>query len=151
MDQSLTAEEKLTLKTGAFGAVFLVSNADPGLLALVRESLAASGVIAGTSGVVRDALTSGPLPRLPLGSTAQVELAALAALGRAMAILREKAPGEVVAYRSVVLTAADRVARAHRGVDPAEEVAIGRIRAVLDGVEQVAPSGAEQLTPGEAE
>ncbi|MFE0590599.1 hypothetical protein [Micromonospora echinospora] len=135
MDQSLTAEEKLTLKTGAFGAVFLVSNADPGLFALVRESFAASGVIAGTSGMVRDALTSGPLPRLPEGSPLQVEQAALAALGRALAILREKAPGEVAAYRSVVLTAADRVARAHRGVDPAEQVAIGRIREVLDATD----------------
>ncbi|WDZ87316.1 hypothetical protein [Micromonospora cathayae] len=135
MGQSLTAEEKLTLKTGAFGAVFLVSNADPGLLALVRESFAASGVIAGARGVVKDALTSGPLPRLPEGSAQQVELAALGALDRALAILREKAPGEVAAYRSVVLTAADRVARAHRGVDPAEQVAIDRIRAVLDGTD----------------
>ena len=30
MEQRLTDEERLTLKTGAFGAVFLVSNADPG-------------------------------------------------------------------------------------------------------------------------
>lgn len=132
MKPPLTAEEKLTLKTGAFGAVFLVSNADPGLVALVRESFAASGLIAGTSGVVRDALTGGPLPRLPEGPAQQVELAVLAALGRAVGILREKAPGEVAAYRSFVLAAADRVARAHRGVDPAELVAIDRIRTVLD-------------------
>lgn len=132
MGQSLTAEEKLTVKTGAFGAVFLVSNADPGLLAMVRESFAASGAIAGSSGLVKEALTSGPLPRLPEGSAQQIELAALAALGRAVAILREKAPGEVAAYRSVVLDAVDRVARAHRGVDPAEQVAIDRVRTVLD-------------------
>lgn len=134
MDETLTAEEKLVVKTGAFGAVLLVSNAEPGLFALVRESFAASGVIADSSGVIRDALTAGPVPRLPEGAPQQVEQEVLAALRRALAVLRAKAPGEVAAYRSVVSTAVDRVARAHRGIDPAERVAIGRIQAVLDEV-----------------
>ena len=38
MGQRLTDDERLTLKTGAFGAVFLVSNADPGMLALLRRA-----------------------------------------------------------------------------------------------------------------
>ncbi|WBB82052.1 hypothetical protein O7606_12205 [Micromonospora sp. WMMD882] len=132
MGESLTAEERLILRAGAFGAVYLVSNADPGLLGMIRESFAASGVIMDAQGVVRQALTSGPLPRLPQGPAAQVESAVLTTLGQALAILRAKAPAEVAAYRSVVLTAADRVARAHRGVDPAEQAAIERVRTVLD-------------------
>ncbi|MDM4722861.1 hypothetical protein QTQ03_25870 [Micromonospora sp. WMMA1363] len=131
MEQTLTAEERLTLKTGAFGAVFLVSNADPGVLALVRESFAASGALADASGVVKEALTTGPLPELPRDSELEIESVVLPALTRAMAILRDKSPRDTVTYREVVLAAADRVARAHRGVTPAEVAAIERIRAAL--------------------
>jgi hypothetical protein len=127
----LTAEEQLTLKTGAFGAVFLVSNADPGMLAMVRESIAASGALGEAGGVVKQALTTGPLPQLPRDNALEVESMVLPALGRAVDILREKAPGDVEAYRSVVLAAADRVAEAHRGVAPAEAAVIEKIRMAL--------------------
>ncbi|MCM0675392.1 hypothetical protein NCC78_11935 [Micromonospora phytophila] len=129
--QRLTAEERLTLKMGAFGAVSLVANADPGMLALVRESFAASGAVAGSGGVVREALTSGPLPELPPDPAGETEPVVLSALGRAVAILREKAPQDVATYREVVLTAAGQVARAHRGVAPAEAAVIDRIRDAL--------------------
>lgn len=131
MEQRLTDEERLTLKTGAFGAVFLVSNADPGMLGVIRESVAASGALADASGVVKEALTTGPLPRLPRDSQLEIESVVLPALGRAVRILREKSPADVEAYRSVVLTAADRVARAHDGVAPAETAAIEQIRGAL--------------------
>ncbi|WFE38787.1 hypothetical protein [Micromonospora sp. WMMD998] len=127
----LTADEQLTLKTGAFGAVFLVSNAVPGVLGMVRESIAASGALADVSGVVKEALTTGPLPQLPRDSALEIESVVLPALGRAVEILRAKSPGDVEAYRSVVLTAADRVAQAHRGVEPAEVAAIDKIRTAL--------------------
>lgn len=129
--EPLTAEEQLTLRTGAFGAVFLVSNADPGMLAMVRESIAASGALGEASGVVKQALTTGPLPQLPRDSALEVESVVLPALGRAVEILRAKSPGDLDAYRSVVLAAADRVAEVHRGVTPAEAAAIERIRAAL--------------------
>ncbi|MEV5818823.1 hypothetical protein AB0L22_06570 [Micromonospora haikouensis] len=131
MGQPLTDEERLTLKTGAFGAVFLVSNADPGMFAMLRESFAASGAMAGASGPVKEALTTGPLPRLPRDSALEVEAVVLPALGRAVEILRAKSPGDVAAYRSLVLAAADEVARAHRGVTPAEAEVIDRIRGAL--------------------
>jgi hypothetical protein len=131
--ERLTADERLTLTTGAFGAVFLVSNAEPGMFAMIRESMAASGALADASGVVKEALTVGPLPQLPRDSALEIEAVVLPALTRAVAILREKSPEEVEAYRSVVLTAADRVAAAHRGVAPAEAAVIDRIRAALDG------------------
>jgi hypothetical protein len=131
MTQRLTDDEKLTLKTGAFGAVFMVSNADPGVLALFRESFAASGAMADASGVVKEALTSGPLPKLPRDSALEVESVVLPALRRGMEILAEKVPEDVEVYRSVVLAAADRTARAHDGVSPAEAEVIERIRGVL--------------------
>ncbi|RLP92896.1 hypothetical protein EAD89_07975 [Micromonospora sp. BL4] len=131
MEQRLTDEERLILKTGAFGAVFLVSNADPGMLGVIRESVAASGALADASGVVKEALTSGPLPRLPRDSQLEIESVVLPALDRALRILREKSPADVDAYRAVVLTAADRVARAHDGVAPEEAAVIDRIRGAL--------------------
>lgn len=131
MEQRLTDDERLTLKTGAFGAVFLVSNADAGMFAMIRESIAASGALDGASGVVKEALTTGPLPRLPRDSALEVESVVLPALGRAVDILREKSPQDLAAYREVVLAAADRVARAHRGVAPAEAAVIERIRGAL--------------------
>lgn len=131
MSPELTDEDRLTLKTGAFGAVFLVSNVDPGMLAVLKESLAASDAFADASGVVRAALTTGPLPRLPRDSTLEVEATVLPALGAAVRILREKSPADLAAYREVVLAAADRVARAHAGVAPAEAAMIERIRTAL--------------------
>ena len=129
--ERLTADERLTLKTGAFGAVFLVSNAVPGVLAMVRESFAASGALAEVGGVVKEALTTGPLPQLPRDSALEVESVVLPALGRSVEILRAKSPGDVETYRSVVLDAADRVAQAHRGIEPAEAAAIEKIRQAL--------------------
>ncbi|MFG1655541.1 hypothetical protein ACGFIY_03315 [Micromonospora chersina] len=129
--ERLTADEQLTLKTGAFGAVFLVSNAVPGMLAMVRESIAASGALGDASGVVKEALTTGPLPQLPRDSALEIEATVLPALGRAVEILRAKSPGDVQAYRSVVLAAADRVAQAHRGIAPAEAAVIDKIRHAL--------------------
>ncbi len=129
--ERLTDEERLTLKTGAFGAVFLVANADPGMLALIRESFAASGAMADTSGVVKEALTSGPLPKLPRDSEMEIAAVVLPALARSVAILREKSPRDVATYRAVVLAAADRVARAHRGVTAEEAAMIERIREAL--------------------
>ncbi|WP_203992865.1 hypothetical protein [Micromonospora lutea] len=131
MGQRLTDDEKMTLKTGAFGAVLMVSNADPGLFALFRESFAASGAIAGASGMVKEALTSGPLPKLPRDSALEVESLVLPALRRGIEILAEKVPQDVPVYRAVVLAAADRAARAHNGVSPAEAEVIARIRGVL--------------------
>lgn len=133
MEQRLTDDERLTLKTGAFGAVFLVSNADPGVVALFRESFAASGAMADASGLVKEALTTGPLPRLPRASAAEIASVVLPALSRAVEILAVRSPQDVESYRSVVLAAADRTARAHGGVIPAEVEVIARIRAALDG------------------
>ena len=55
----------------------------------------------------------------------------LPALGRSVEILRAKSPDDVETYRSVVLAAAERVAQAHRGIEPAEAAAIAKIRQAL--------------------
>lgn len=132
MTQPLTEEERATLKGAVFGAVFLVSNAEPGALSMIKESVAASDAFAGTTGLVRELLTTGGLPRLPGGAPADVPAAVLPALRRSVEILRSKAPGEVASFRSAVLKAIEEVARAHDGISPNEAAMMATVRAALD-------------------
>ncbi|MFY1690558.1 hypothetical protein [Plantactinospora sp. WMMB782] len=135
MTQPLTEEERATLKGAAFGAVFLVSNAEPGALSMIKESLAASNAFAGTTGLVRELLTTGALPRLPGGSPTEVPATVLPALRRSVEILRRKAPGEVASYRSAVLRATEEVARAHAGISPSEAAMMATVREALDAAD----------------
>ena len=131
MDQQLTDEERQVVKTAAFGAVFLVSNADPGVLDLIKESFAASGVFADSTGLVREVLTGGGLPRLASDSPAEVEREVLPALRRAVEVLEAKVPGEVDQYRATVVAAVEQVGRASAGITEIEAAMIGKIRAAL--------------------
>jgi hypothetical protein len=127
----LTSQERVTLKTAAFGAVFLVSNADPGFFAMLKESFAASGALAGATGLVKEVLTTGTLPQLPRRSPAEVEAIVLPALERSVAILREKAPAEVDNYRTTVIAAVERTATATHGVNEREADVINKVRGAL--------------------
>jgi hypothetical protein len=131
MTVSLTEEEKQTLKTGAFGAVYLVSHADPGFFAMLRESVAASGALADSTGLVREVLTGGSQPLVPREPPEAVEAAVLPALRRSVEILRAKSPGDEQQYRDTVLSAVHRVAAASRGIRAAEKAAIEKIREAL--------------------
>ncbi|GLI02962.1 hypothetical protein [Phytohabitans aurantiacus] len=127
----LTSQDRVTLKTAAFGAVFLVSNADPGFFAMFKESFAASGALAGATGLVKEVLTTGTLPQLPRRSPADVEAIVLPALERSMAILREKAPGEADNYRATVIAAVEQTAQATHGVNEREADVINKVRGAL--------------------
>jgi hypothetical protein len=127
----LTAEEKSTLKTAAFGAVYLVSDADPGFFAMLKESFAASDALAGATGLVKEVLTTGPLPKLPRATTAEVEALVLPALERSVAILREKAPSEVDNYQAAVVTAVEQAAHAAHGVNAREADALAKVKAAV--------------------
>lgn len=130
-ESPLTDDERMALKTAAFGAVYLVSRSDPGVISMIRESFAASNAIAGAPGLVGEALAGGPAPILPKGSAAGVAGGVAESLRSAMRILREKAPAEVDNFRAAVLVAADEVAKASRGVHPEETASIDRIRDAL--------------------
>ncbi|WP_326555051.1 hypothetical protein [Micromonospora sp. NBC_01813] len=127
----LTDDERDTLKTGAFGAVYLVSNADPGLFSMVKESFAASDAFAGATGLVKNVLTTGGLPKLPRDTPEAVEALVLPALRRSVAILTAKSPHDLEHYRATVAGAADRVAGAASGVDAAESAIIVKIKQAL--------------------
>lgn len=131
MADTLTDDEKQTLKTAAFGAIFLVSNADPGFFSMLRESFAASGALAGGTGLVKEVMTAGALPKLPKDSPEQVEAAVLPALRHSVQILTAKAPDELENYRTTVLAAADRVAKASEGVSAHEAAMLAKVREAL--------------------
>jgi hypothetical protein len=124
-----------TLKTAAFGAVYLVSNADPGFFSMLKESFAASKPLASGKGVVRQVLTTGGLPTLPRGPREAVEAVVLPALRESVAILRAKAPEELADFRIRLLDAVERVAAATGGVTDTEKDALDKIRAALNGGE----------------
>ncbi|MGW0436244.1 hypothetical protein ACWDV4_27305 [Micromonospora sp. NPDC003197] len=131
MDQQLTDEERQVVKTAAFGAVFLVSNADPGVLDLIRESFAASNVFADSTGLVKEVLTSGGLPRLASDSPADVEREVLPALRQAVQILEAKVPNEVDQYRATVVAAVEQVGQVSAGITEVEAAMIAKIRSTL--------------------
>ncbi|GAB2917409.1 hypothetical protein GCM10027280_00530 [Micromonospora polyrhachis] len=131
MDQQLTDEERQVVKTAAFGAVFLVSNADPGVLDLIKESFAASGAFADSTGLIREVLTSGGLPRLASDSPADVEREVLPALRQAVQILEAKVPAEADRYRTTVVAAVEQVGQVSAGITEAEAAMIVKIRSAL--------------------
>jgi hypothetical protein len=143
MAEPLTEDEKQTLKAAAFGAVYLVSNADPGFFNVLRESFAASGALAGATGMVKEVLTTGTLPRLPKSPPADSAGAGaglpdtaafvLSALRRSVAILAGKAPEELENYRSTVINAVNRVAATAHGVSEKESAMISTVKEALAG------------------
>ncbi|MFS8477392.1 MAG: hypothetical protein FWJ93_00175 [Micromonosporaceae bacterium] len=135
MTEPLTDYERHTLRDAAYGAIFLVSNADPGLLDMVKESFAASKVLARSPGTLREVLTTGGLPTLPR-SPAELEEVVLPALRRSMAILRAKAPGEAENFRTTVFEACTEAAAADSGIKATESTALAKIRSALDSAPQ---------------
>lgn len=129
----LTDDERALLRRATFGAIALVSKADPGFFATFKEAMAGSKALQDAPAEVRDLLTGGQLPKPPTGTSAEVEESVLADLKRAVQVLGAKAPRQVVGFRQVVLAAVDRVAEASDGVAPAEQGMVDRIHDALSG------------------
>ncbi|MCH8612876.1 hypothetical protein [Arsenicicoccus dermatophilus] len=129
---TLTDEQREQIRNGAFGAIALVSKADPGFLSMFRESMAGSQELAAAPADVRELLAgTGGLPKPPTGSPEEVEARVLADLQAAMTALSTAAPAQAQGYRQVVLAACAKVADAADGVAPAEQAVIDKIGAAL--------------------
>lgn len=123
-----TDEESRTLRTAVFGAMVLVSTAEPG--ALDEESHAGIRALASFSPPLRR-LLGAARPELPAGSTADVEHGVLEALRHSVAILAAKAPGDANAFPSTVLAVCEEVASADGRVGQAEHAVVAKIRTAL--------------------
>lgn len=142
---ALTDDEQSMIRRSAFGAIALVSHADPGFFAMFKESMAGSKAFQEAPAGVQELLREGGFPTPPTGSPEEVQQTVLSELGQSMQVLNDKAPEQAAGYRDVILAAADRVANASDGVAPEETAVIEKIRSALGNA-----TGA-QATPGAAE
>ena len=126
-----TDQERQTLRTAAFGAVYMVSSAEPGFLDMVKESFAGSRAFA-KSPELRDILRSGGMPKMPQGARQDIEKDVIAALSDSQQILQSKGQDELNGFRSAVSEAVDEVAgAAGGGASPSEQDAISKIKAAI--------------------
>ena len=124
-------QERQTIRTAAFGAIYLVANAEPGLFDLVKESFAGSKGFASSSPELRDLLKTGGIPQVPKGSPTDIESGVLTALSQSTSILQAKGQPELESFRNAVTTAIDQVAAAADDVSANEQAAIGKVRVAL--------------------
>lgn len=131
MTTTYTDEERRTLRTAAFGAVYLVSSAEPGFLDMVKESFAGSKAFA-KAPELRDVLRSDGLPKMPMGSRQEIEREVITALSESQQILQAKGPEQLHEFRTAVTQAVDDVANAAGGgASPSEQDAVSKIKATL--------------------
>ncbi|SNC72371.1 hypothetical protein SAMN05445756_1821 [Kytococcus aerolatus] len=128
-----TDEQKKTVKTAAMGAIALVTAADPGLLAALKESWAGSQVLAKAPESIREILQDGGFPTPPQASdAAEREQAILEELREATQILQAN-PTDLEAFRAVMTEAMEATANASKGVAPAESEVMQKMQAALNG------------------
>lgn len=126
-----TNEEKDTVRRAAFGAIALVSKADPGFLAMFRESAAGAKALATAPESIRQLLSGGfVLP--PTRDPRQLESAVLDDIARADRILG-KDPADLTGFRSVLDAAMKQAAGAVDGTSAAEQAIIDKVSAALSG------------------
>jgi len=126
-----TDQERQTLRTAAFGAVYMVSMAEPGFFDMVKESYAGSKAFA-QSPELRDILRSGGLPQMPQGSPQEIEQGVMSALTESHAILQSKGGDELSGFQTAVSNAVDDVANAAGGAATSrEQEAIGKVKAAI--------------------
>ena len=111
---TLTDHDKLTLATGAHGAIALIAAA--GVKSAGKVATAGALALASATGPVGHALADKQKGvKLHGKSTAEIADTVLPALTAAMGLLTTQDPAEAGNYRSTVLTAVEAGARAERG------------------------------------
>ncbi len=129
----LTQEDRNIVRGAAFGAMSLVSRADPGFFDMFKESLAGSKALAAAPEELRRVLAHGAFVVPPSGSADELENAVVEQLSQATRILASASQTLLEGFRVVVLTACDAVAAASGGVVESETAAIERVRSALGG------------------
>ena len=127
-----TDDEKQQMRTAAFGAVFLVTKADPGMLDMVKESFAASKAMTKATGDMQAIFKSAGLPEMPKGNGPELEQSVLLGLQSSVAAITAKKPADLDDYRHVVLDACTSAAEAAGGgVSAAETAELSKVRGAL--------------------
>ncbi len=126
-----TDDQKDTIRRAAFGAMGLVSRADPGFFASFSESLAGAKALAAAPPQIAELLQGGLL--VPTAKSAEeFEQQTLQRLGEAMQLTAAN-PTDQAALRDVILAACQHVAEASKGVSADEQAMIDKVRAAVGG------------------
>jgi hypothetical protein len=141
MSETLTETEIETLRSGAIGAGLLVSVSDRGFFDTFKEAGTLAKHVAAARGgsessVVRQIAEGRGVGFGVTSSPQEIESGTLDALRSAVALLQQKAPDQVAAYRSFVLDLARSVASAAPGGDEAEAATVAKIDVALQESEQ---------------
>jgi len=126
-----TDSEKQMLRGAAFGAVFLVSNAEPGMFDMIKESFAASKSFASASGDMQGIFRGMGMPKPTKGNPQEIEANVLSDLSSSVKTLEQKDPGDADAYRHIVIDACTNAAQAVRGISAPETEMLGKVTAAL--------------------
>jgi tellurite resistance protein len=119
-----TEVEGQTLRTAVFGAMVLVSTADPG--SVDQESHAGIRAMTLLSDDLRAVIDAAP-PTLPSGSASDVEAGVLAALRSSVDIINAREPRDVAIFRAAVAEMCRSVAVADGEVAAAERAVVTRV------------------------
>ncbi len=119
-----TEAEGQTLRTAVFGAMVLVSTADPG--SVDEESHAGIRAMTLLPDDLRAVIAAAP-PTLPKGSASDVESGVLAALKEAVEIIETHDPREVPIFRGAVAEMVRSVAGADGEVAATEKEMVAKI------------------------
>jgi tellurite resistance protein len=119
-----TEAEGKTLRTAVFGAMVLVSTADPG--SVDEESHAGIRAMTLLPDDLRAVIAAAP-PTLPEGSASDVEAGVLAALKDAVRIIDAHDPREVPVFRGAVTEMVRSVAGADGEVAASEKEMVARV------------------------
>ncbi|MEV4018599.1 serine hydrolase domain-containing protein [Nonomuraea angiospora] len=145
MSVTLTDQDKLTLRTAAYGAVSL----------LAAAGAAGSPHRIATEGSIALASATGPIGHVLAAKTRDIKLngktvaeladQVLPALTEAMSLLDEQDPAEAGNFRSTVIVAVEAATRTHRG-EPSPAVAemVRKITGALDAASVAPLSGVDR-------
>jgi hypothetical protein len=124
-------QERDTLRNAAMGAMMLVSKSDPGIMGTIKEMFAGSKALKSASPDMQEIFKgSGGMPKMPKGSSADMESGVMSDLQQSQQIL-SKNPQDLQNFRNTIMSACDQVAKAQGGVSDNEMSMINKIRSSL--------------------
>jgi len=142
MSEALSETDIETLRRGAMGAGLLVSVSDRGFFDTFKEAGTLAKHVSAARGGSASSVVRQIAERRGMGfgvtsSPQEIESGTLDALRSAVALLEQKAPDEVSAYRAFVLDLARSVASAAPGGDEVEAATVAKIETALQESQQV--------------
>jgi hypothetical protein len=130
-----TEDEWGTLEKGVTGAGLLVAVSDRGFFDTFGEATTMAKHLAAGSGsespLVRDLAHTRAHGFSMRSSPEEIEQQTVDGIRSATALIEQKSPGDLEAYKAFVIDIAQSVAEAKKGVAPGEEASLGKIKEAL--------------------